>query len=344
MLPIMKMRKTFRGLAVALVIGTPAEAQIHKLNPFVGDFSEGFESQVPGVYGECLAGTILGGCATICTPGTFGSSVGSQFTLSCTVTPNTGALCFASVDGTVEICFQYPISSFGGWFAVSAPADDATVTFFDLNDQVIGSSETAHIRADCVWYWNGWEVENTAIARMTIAGNSFNEGAFVEMDDLQIRRSNLVDTYCGGDLATNACPCGNQGGALRGCANSSSSEGAQLSVSGTSSALKDDLILGATSLPPGELVVFAEALDSGALNTPFQSGDGLRCIRGQMRRIEMGFAGSSGLIQSSQGIAASGQLSPGELRHYQVWYRDNAGSPCSTQTNMTNAISVLWTP
>ncbi|MDZ4773146.1 MAG: hypothetical protein SGI72_08425 [Planctomycetota bacterium] len=46
-----------------------------------------------------------------------------------------------------------------------------------------------------------------------------------------------------------------------------------------------------------------------------------------------------------RGRRFEGQVSAGNVRHYQVWYRDADLSFCSVSTfNLTNGSSVTWTP
>jgi hypothetical protein len=72
-------------------------------------------------------------------------------------------------------------------------------------------------------------------------------------------------------------------------------------------------------------------------------GDGLRCAGQNVIRITApllsdgsGYADTSGVTISAQGAVA-----PGDLKHYQGWYRDPAG-PCSASFNLTNGLSVSW--
>ena len=41
-------------------------------------------------------------------------------------------------------------------------------------------------------------------------------------------------------------------------------------------------------------------------------------------------------------VSAVGGVLPGDLRHYQLWYRDPAGSPCGSFFNLTNGYSIQW--
>jgi hypothetical protein len=44
-------------------------------------------------------------------------------------------------------------------------------------------------------------------------------------------------------------------------------------------------------------------------------------------------------------ISIGGGCLPGDVRHYQVWYRDSDTSFCTTAVfNLTNALTVTWGP
>lgn len=327
-----------------LIAASSGLAQVELVAPFVGDHSESFESEAPGNYAECLQAPILGGVGTICTPGTFGSSVNSSFTFGCTTTPRTGSLCYGTIDGAVEIRFSEPVSAFGAWFSVSSASGDATVTLYDWSDQVIGNSLQAIIQPDCTWAWNGWRVSNIAIARVTIRGNSFNGGAFFELDDLEVQLTNFVDTGCFGVGSQGTCPCGNSGAEGRGCANSAAGVGAQILANGSPSLTGVGLTFAVDGLPPAELVVLAEGSLSGSSLSALPIGDGLRCVRGELRRVNLGVSDGFGQFSSTGVLGSDRGYAPGDQTHYQLWYRDTGPSPCAAGTNMSNSISILWTP
>jgi len=74
-------------------------------------------------------------------------------------------------------------------------------------------------------------------------------------------------------------------------------------------------------------------------------GDGLRCAGGAVVRI--------GIVQNPAGasqypsatdprIAQVGVVRAGDLRHYQIWYRDAASYCTSATWNLTNGLSIGW--
>ncbi len=139
-------------------------------------------------------------------------------------------------------------------------------------------------------------------------------------------------------------PCGNDSPGT-GCLNSTGVGGLLCGV-GTTSVATDDLEMDATGLPPGA----PSLLFSGTaqVQTPF--GDGLRCVSSSVVRLGVQTANGSGIAYWGPGIlntlctVHSICLSAGSTRHYQVWYR-NAPVYCTPSTfNLTNGLSVTYTP
>lgn len=147
--------------------------------------------------------------------------------------------------------------------------------------------------------------------------------------------------YCFGDGLGATCPCGNFGGTDEGCANSSGS-GATLTSGGTNSAMLDDLTLQATGMLPGQSAL----LFSGTLNlgNGILFGDGLRCTGGPILRLGVKVPDSSGDASWGPGLASASGWSAGDTRSFQAWYRDNSGSPCGFNFNLSNGIEVVYVP
>jgi hypothetical protein len=149
--------------------------------------------------------------------------------------------------------------------------------------------------------------------------------------------------YCFCDSGN--APCGNSGTAGNGCANGSNAAGANLTGSGTATIGSDSLVLSATGLVPNQpgLYFQGNAAVNGGAGVIF--GDGIRCAGTTVIRLGVAAADASG-ASSTAGFATSisvkGGVSTGDLRHYQLWYRDPAGSPCGALFNLTNGYSVQW--
>ena len=65
---------------------------------------------------------------------------------------------------------------------------------------------------------------------------------------------------------------------------------------------------------------------NGGQGIPF--GDGLRCAGAGV--VRLGVAHPDGLGEASwgPGLRSAGGWSAGDVRRFQVWYRDPSGSPC----------------
>jgi hypothetical protein len=151
-------------------------------------------------------------------------------------------------------------------------------------------------------------------------------------------------SFCFGDGSGAACPCGNTGGAQRGCASSDNILGARLTLlSGSTSTQNDTAVLGATSMPPGTACLFFQGttLDAG---TAF--GDGLLCATGTITRLAVKFAPTGSVTLPAPGdpsLSVMGGIpTNGGQRSYQVWYRDSAAFCTSATYNLTNGHFVNW--
>lgn len=155
--------------------------------------------------------------------------------------------------------------------------------------------------------------------------------------------------YCPGDGSGTPCPCGNDNdgsiaGGLSGCANGSSAGGARLYASGTTSVANADLVLHGGGIPSHQPGLFFQGLSAtgGGAGNPF--GDGLRCAGSGIVRLEVLFATGAGTARTTTPIAATGGVLPGDVRDYQLWYRDPVGTPCGSTFNLTNGVEISWTP
>ncbi len=152
--------------------------------------------------------------------------------------------------------------------------------------------------------------------------------------------------FCFGDGAFNAtpCPCGNHGATGNGCSNSISAAGAHLAVTGVPSLSGDSVVLAGSGMPDSSALYFqGTQRAAGGVGTAF--GDGLRCASGSVVRLatRSNGAGASHYPQAGDApISVRGGCAPGDVRTYQVWYR-NAAAFCTPSTfNLTNGQQVLW--
>jgi hypothetical protein len=163
------------------------------------------------------------------------------------------------------------------------------------------------------------------------------------------------DPFCAGDgvdpVVTTPCPCANPGGTGRGCANSvAGSQGARLYSLGSVS--PDSVDLYAISMPSPAVAVILQGDQS--VPSGFAFGDGIRCASGNLLRLAVLNApnGVSSYPNGGQPTITerSAQLgdpiAPGDLRDYQVWYRDSDAAfcprPAGGDWNVTNAVRIAW--
>ena len=154
--------------------------------------------------------------------------------------------------------------------------------------------------------------------------------------------------YCFGDTSI-ACPCGNandgslEGGAA-GCANSVSSGGAALTASGSNSIAAADLVLNTTGLDPGKPGLYFQGDNLVSMGLGAMFGDGLRCAGGEVVRMQVVTADFFGDSSTSVDVGHAGGVSTGEVKRYQLWYRNPGVSSCLTGFNLTNGYEITWTP
>lgn len=156
--------------------------------------------------------------------------------------------------------------------------------------------------------------------------------------------SGFVGSYCLGDGSGASCPCGNTGGTGSGCRNSVFSGGATLAVSGSPSVSAHDLQLDVFGSTPGQPGLFFQGSSPIASGQGLPFGDGLRCVGGNVLRLQVSFANAFGDSQTSADLVVLGGAQVGATNYYQWWYRDPAGSPCGTGFNLSQAFELIWEP
>ncbi len=147
--------------------------------------------------------------------------------------------------------------------------------------------------------------------------------------------------YCTCDAGLG--PCGNDSPGT-GCLNSTGA-GATLDGIGTTSVTTDDLQFYAASMPGSTSTL----LFAGPNQTNAAFGDGRRCVASPVYRLGIHTA-SGGATTYGPGIRNllcsnfSQCMSAGSTFNFQVWYR-NAASYCTSSTfNLTNGVTVTYTP
>jgi hypothetical protein len=71
-------------------------------------------------------------------------------------------------------------------------------------------------------------------------------------------------------------------------------------------------------------------------------GDGLRCAGGGVIRLQVVFPDATGASATSIDVAAAGGVSAGDVKRYQIWYRDPNTSSCGAQFNLSQGLEVTW--
>jgi hypothetical protein len=177
--------------------------------------------------------------------------------------------------------------------------------------------------------------------------------AYVDVDALGLGRYAGCPTcelpFCLGDgsSASVPCPCANSGSGGRGCENSASTGGTQLTVHGE--VHPDRVVLSTTGEVPTSLSIFFQG--RSVLESPATFGDGVRCIGGALKRIGVktavagaaSYPGTGDPTISARSAALGDLIRPGTYRYYQVSYRDPDPAFCNSATfNASNAVMVAW--
>ncbi|MCP3914689.1 MAG: hypothetical protein GY711_03915 [bacterium] len=155
-------------------------------------------------------------------------------------------------------------------------------------------------------------------------------------DDCELIATEFCFCVAGSDPCGNPYPTG-------GCTNQAGTYGAILSASGTGSINNDDLFLDMIQLTPSNWgIVFMGTTEI----LPIQMGNGIRCVGGNLFRFLPAFWTGTGSASYGPIVGLSpstgSPIEAGETWNFQGWYRDPAG-PCTENSNVTNAVSVLFT-
>jgi hypothetical protein len=179
-------------------------------------------------------------------------------------------------------------------------------------------------------------------------GGSFH-GSIDGPQGIHIQQGNVPNSsvaYCFGDGSGAACPCGNNSIQGNGCGSSVSPNGAHLGSSGVASVSADSFVLQGSSMPDSSALYF-QGTQRTAAGVGAVFGDGLRCASGSVIRIGVKFNASGGSFYPGAGdtpVSVKGADAAGDLRDYQVWYRNAAAFCTPSPFNLTNGLEVTWTP
>ena len=146
--------------------------------------------------------------------------------------------------------------------------------------------------------------------------------------------------FCDSASAFPAGLCGNPGSPGNGCANGSNTSGANISATGAPG--PGTLVLVGSGATPGQPGLFFQGNNQVAGGAGVGFGDGVRCAGGGVVRLQVVAADATGMSQTSIDIFAAGGISPGDVKHYQLWYRDPSLSPCGALFNLSNGLQISW--
>ena len=164
--------------------------------------------------------------------------------------------------------------------------------------------------------------------------------------------STPVTYFCFGDGTGLACPCANNGAVGNGCANSLNANGGNLTASGIASVSADTWTISGSGIPNGPGLYY-QALNQLGGGNGVLFGDGIRCIGGTVIRLGIVTAAGNASSYPSPNppavnaipISVKGFNLAGDVRNYQLWYRDSTIGFCTANVfNLTNAVNVTWQP
>lgn len=194
------------ALMAGLVITGSAAADMNPVGPFTGEYQEDFNTAFV-VFTPCMSWRTFQGISDWCTPGNSGCHTTGGWSFYCQLNARSSPYLFGSASGYVNVTFDFPIGSFGGYFGNHTNVDGATLNFYDA-DGNLHSSEYIDNPADCTWRWYGWETTDVGFTSVDIIGTGYD--AFVLMEDME------CSEFAGGGFGldvTGDCP-----GVMEACA------------------------------------------------------------------------------------------------------------------------------
>ena len=200
--------------------------------------------------------------------------------------------------------------------------------------------------------WGSYQVSMTIDS--SFVGNLFQVGFMstatnytpsgVVYDNIRVGEIGVSpgSVYCVGDGGGTACPCGNNSANGGGCANGSG-DGCVMTTSGSDSISAADLVLSASNAIPSQPGLYFQGNNAVNNSNGNIFGDGLRCAGGGVIRLQVRFSDGTGSSATTIDVGANGGVSAGDVKRYQLWYRDPNSSPCGSQFNLSNGIEITWT-
>lgn len=342
-----RVRPTFALLSLPLltVLSGSALAQVTRLDPFVGERFEGFETQHTQVGGghppspqPCLIDGLFQGHGALCSIANVPLVMltSSSSTANCGSVHRTGSFYAAGLFGPLVIDFAAPQAAFGGHFLTDSgnPMNPASLQwearFLDALGAPLGT-DPMQLPACGEFAWAGWSLPPGTVR---IEFHPSSSGGTLWMDDLMVSAAAPIGTtYC--------------------VPNETSVEArAQCAAIGSAVAADRDLTLVASQLPSSVFGFFLTSRDAGFVANPGGSAGNL-CLQGSIGRfvgpgqiMGSGPAGTFSLAldldQLPQG-AVTVAASAGETWRFQAWFRDVTGGPAPMPTsNFTSGLEVTF--
>ncbi len=158
------------------------QADIIAIGPFTGSASDTFDQYNTNMAVQVL--DVFDGLGTISNlteDGAIKVEWSSNFNGDL-VTPISGMM--MGQLGIGQWDFNTPVTRFGGWWENNSGQDDATLEFYDVNNNLIGEM-IADVEVNAQqWTWNGWEFD-TPISRIVVTGNGIING-FIWYENMQV--------------------------------------------------------------------------------------------------------------------------------------------------------------
>ena len=171
------------------------------------------------------------------------------------------------------------------------------------------------------------------------------QGGCITVSSITTCVTSVGTPFCAGDGLGAACPCANSSpiGSNAGCLHSLGL-GGTLRATGVASLAADTVVLGGAQMPNGPALYFqGSAQQGGGAGVAF--GDGLLCAGGTLIRLGIVFNAGGASQWPGAGdppLSVAGLVAAGDVRDYQVWFRD-ANTFCTRATyNLSNGLEIAW--
>jgi hypothetical protein len=169
---------------VLTALDVAARGAVSAIAPFPGDLSDTFDqySSVNAVQQLSVFGG-AGFIRNLSAGGAIKLEFASQFNGDLVV-PISGMM--MGQLGIADWVFATPAVRFGGYWENNSGANDATVSFFDSADNLLGTVVASVPVSGQQWVWNGWE-SDAPFVRVHVVGNGVING-FIWYENVQLTR------------------------------------------------------------------------------------------------------------------------------------------------------------